>query len=71
MTINYTLPKSGETTIYLTNLWGQNLLVLKAKEFQEKGDYQLVSTTPDLMAGVYFVVVKSGETRQIHQLIHL
>jgi len=46
-------------------------LVLKRNDFQEKGHYQLVSTTTDLEAGVYFVVVKSGEATIVRQLIRL
>ena len=70
-TIDYHLPESGNTLIYLTNVLGQNLLVLKRNDFQEKGHYQLVSTTTDLEAGVYFVVVKSGSSTIVRQLIRL
>ena len=64
-TLDYALTISSETTIYLTNIFGQKVSVLKNNNYQEKGNYQLVLATSNLTEGIYFVVMESGGGRTI------
>ena len=69
-TLNYSLPTTGTTSIYLTNILGEKLWVLNA-QIQEKGHHQITVSTADLVAGTYFIVLNNGDMTTARQLIRL
>ena len=57
--INYQLPKSGNVTLSVYNMLGQEVKVL-INEFQQAGTYDVKFDASEFSSGVYFYKIQSG-----------
>jgi hypothetical protein len=67
-TINYALPVSGNVTLKVYNLIGQEVASL-VNEFQREGSYDVRFDASKLSSGVYFYSLSAGNFTQVKKMM--
>jgi Secretion system C-terminal sorting domain len=68
--IQYTLPQSGVTRIYLFDILGREILKL-VDEFKEAGNYEIEFNAEHLSNGIYFYKINSGNYSKTKKMVLL
>ena len=66
--IRYTIPSSGNVTLKVFDLLGQEVTILLDR-YQERGEYDAIFQADNLVSGVYFYRLKSGSFTASKKLI--
>ena len=69
-TIEYTIPKSGDVSLIIYNIAGQEVIRL-LNENQFKGIHQVSWNASNMASGIYFYRLQAGDFVQTHKLILL
>ncbi len=70
-TIDYSIPKTTNSSIYLLNALGSHQQILVDNQLLEKGRHQLTLNSEKLNTGTYFLMIQSGEAIETQRLIIL
>jgi hypothetical protein len=67
-TISYSLPEGMHVTLTVVNIAGQEVAKLVDGQ-QERGVHRLTFKAANLPTGIYYAVLRAGETRQVQRMI--
>jgi hypothetical protein len=67
-TIQFSLPKSGEVTLKIYNLLGEEVKTL-VNEFREIGNHSVQYNANNLSSGIYFYRLQAGSFNQVKKMI--
>ena len=70
-TIEYTLKKSGVTSLNIYNVLGQHVLTIVNNEFQSAKTYKLSIDMSDFTSGIYFAVLQQENNRSVRKMMLL
>lgn len=68
--IKYDIAKSGEIQLYLTDLLGRKILILK-NGFHKEGSFEELLDISNLSSGIYLITLKTGSVRISKKIIVL